>query len=78
MTSKKLHIKELRIKAPGLTRAEGRRLGQLVADHLAETGLSLNQSRQVSELTLRIKAQNGNNVARIAETIAGQIRRRLS
>jgi hypothetical protein len=77
MKAKTIRINELRIRAQGLSLSEGKRLGELVAERLAGVARALGQSRTVTDLTIRIKAPEGNRVNRIATTIESHLRRSL-
>jgi hypothetical protein len=73
-----VEIKELLIRASGLTRAEARRLGESVARELLETPLTFNAPRAIRELAIQVKTGSRVPVDQLARTIAGQIRNSLS
>lgn len=67
----RVEIRELRIRATGLSREQARRLGESVARRLAETGLGSEQSRTIPSLDVTVRGAAG------ADEIAAQIRRKL-
>ena len=77
MSSRKVHIDELRVRTSGLTREQARTLGENVARHLAENIPGGRRSRKLQNVSIRINKPAGHTEDRVAETIANQIRRRL-
>jgi hypothetical protein len=77
MKGKKVHIRELSLRASGLTRAEGRRLGELVAQRLAELTRRTTQSKTISEVSIKFDSTT-RSVDRLASEVATRIGRKLS
>ena len=74
MSSRKVHINELRLRAPGLSRAQAQRLGKLVAKELAEKPMTAIQSRTIRALSLKVNS-NADSVEGMATGIASSIRK---
>lgn len=73
MKSKTLHIESVRIRASNLSRAEAVRLGQLVAQRLAEVGHG--RSQRISGISLRvIRGSVETTASKIADKVKGRIR----
>lgn len=77
MNTRKTQIDELRIRASGLTREQGRLLGRMVAEQLSEEPLSTSGSQNISEVSLRIRSKGRNSMETLAARIADGIRRNL-
>ena len=77
MNSRKTQINELRIRASGLTREQGRLLGRMVAEQLSEEPLGTRESQNISEVSLRISSQGPNSMETLAARIADSIRRNV-
>lgn len=77
MKSGKVQIKEFRIRVPGLTREEGRRLGQLVAKQLSDIAGNRQGTKSAAEISIRL-GSNHRSVDRLASEVTAQIRRRVS
>jgi hypothetical protein len=77
MNTRKTQIDELRIRASGLTREQGRQLGRMVAEQLSEVPLSTSGSQNISEVSLRIRSQGRNSLETLATRIADSIRRKV-
>lgn len=74
MSSRKVHIDELRLRAPGLSRAQAERLGKLVAKQLAERPLTVMRSRTIPALSLKVNS-DARSVEEMATRIATSIRK---
>lgn len=74
MSSRKVHINELRLRAPGLSRAQAQRLGKLVAKELAEKPMTVIRSRTMRSLSLKVNS-DADSVEGMATKIAGSIRK---
>jgi len=73
-----VHINELRVRASGLTPEQARRLGEVVAERLANPPLVGNQqSRKIPSLNIRVHSSAGSSVERMCDEIATSIRRSL-
>ena len=77
MKAKSIHIKELRLRATGLTRAEARRMGECVAERLADLSFTVNRSKTISTMSLNVPSNHGASVERIAQAIAQKVKRRV-
>jgi hypothetical protein len=53
----RVHIRELRLQVPGASRAEGRALGEAVAQQLGEALPRAGRSQALGALTLRVTAE---------------------
>ena len=73
----KTQIDELRIRASGLTREQGRRLGRMVAEQLSNSQIGEAGPREIPALTVRVVAQSTNSLGLLAASIADSIRRKL-
>ena len=73
MRSRSIRINELRLRVPGLTTTDARRLGESVAQQLAANPGAL-QSRSIPAIGVRIRSSGTQTVERLAETIASRIR----
>ena len=77
MNTRKTQINELRIRASGLTREQGRLLGRMVAQQLSEEPLSTSGPQNISEVSLRIRSEGRNSMETLAARIAQSIRRNV-
>ena len=77
MNTRKTQINELRIRASGLTREQGRLLGRMVAERLSEEPLGTSGAQNISEVSLRIRSQGGSSMETLATRIADSIRRKV-
>jgi hypothetical protein len=78
MKSRKVQIKEFRIRVPGLTREAGRRLGELVAKQLSDaTRNTTARNKSMDQISIRLRS-NSRSVDRLASDVTTQIRRRLN
>jgi hypothetical protein len=77
MSSAKVQINELRLRAPGLTPDHARYLGELVAQRLSNTPLVAEQSRQIPSQNVQLRANKGAPIDRMADEIVAGIRRSL-
>ena len=76
--SSKVQINELRLRVPWSQRHQARRLGQSVAERLAERPLSNGtQSRTLQSVNAVVRSRSSDSVDQMANEIAGSIRRRL-
>jgi hypothetical protein len=73
----KVHIRELNLRASGLTRAQGLRLAELVAQRLAALTQQTKQSKTISEVSIRFESATP-SVDRLASEVATRIGRKLS
>lgn len=78
MKSTSVHIKELRVRASGLTQEQARRLGELVAQRLSETPLSADRSRRIPSASVQVCSSGRNSLERVADDIVVGIRRSLA
>ena len=78
MSRTKLQINQLRLRVGGLTREQGRRLGEIVAKQLAETVLVKAPRRKISALTIRAGSTASSSVEGLAHEIACKVRDSLS
>ena len=74
MSQTKVQINELRLRVPGLTRTEARRLGELVAKHLSDLSLAPHQSRRIPEMSIRLRPEEGDSPEPLARAMAAKIR----
>jgi hypothetical protein len=73
----KVRIQEFRIRATGLTREQGRRLGELVAKQLNESARKSTGSRNINEISIQFRS-DGHSIDRLATDVTRQIRRKLN
>jgi hypothetical protein len=73
----KTHIDELRIRASGLTREQGLRLGRMVAEHLSNAPIGEAGPRHIPALSVRVHSQSTNSIGLLAASIADSIRRKF-
>ena len=74
----KTQIDELRIRASGLTREQGQRLGRMVAEQLIQSPLGGGSGpREIPALSVRVSSQSTNSIGPLAIRIADSIRRKL-
>ena len=73
----KVSIRDLRIKAPGLTTPQARQLGHLVAQRLLDAQLASDQVRLISSKTVRLTANRETSITRLADEIVSRIRHGL-
>ncbi len=67
-------IHELRVRAPGLTQEQGRRLGEAVARRLLN--VQLDRPRTIPALAVRVRAASA-SIDRLADDIVRGIRRKI-
>ena len=72
MSTKKVKIDELRLRAPGLTRTQAQQLGRLVAQRLSEISIPANGSRKLASISVNLRSQRGSLEA-MAQEIANRI-----
>jgi hypothetical protein len=70
-----IQIKEMRLQVPGLTREQGRQLGEVVAQRLSH--LNVERSINLPALNLRVAPGATISVERMADEIVAGIRRHL-
>jgi hypothetical protein len=76
MTARTVHVGELHLRASGLTREQARRLGELVAARLAESGLASSQAPQnIPSIDLAVRSSG--SLERTADDIAARLRQEL-
>lgn len=73
----KTQINELRIRASGLTREQGRRLGRMVAEQLRDSQIGEAGPREIPALSVRVHSQSTHSIGLLAASIADSIRRKL-
>jgi len=73
----KVHIREFRIRASGLTREQGRRLGELVAKRLSEDSRETNGTKSVNEISIKFRSTTS-SIDRLASDVTAHIRRRVN
>src|SRR5262245_18299442 len=72
VSGRSIQIKELRLRATGLTRAEGRRLAECVAQQLLDLSLEPRAPKAIPALSLNVKSRGSESVDQIAQAIAQQ------
>lgn len=77
MKSATVQINQLRLRVPGLTQEQARRLGEVVAKRLTELPLDTNHSRQIPALVLRVRSGPTSSMERMANDITNRIRHGL-
>lgn len=71
-----LRIGEMRIQVPGTSATDGRRLGQTVAQRLADSTSSFNsRTGRIRSLTVRVKPQQAKSADQLTDVIVASIRR---
>lgn len=73
MSSRKIKIDELRLRAPGLTRAQAQQLGRLVAQRLSEISLPAGGARKLKSVSVNVRSTRGS-----LEGMAAEIANRIS
>jgi hypothetical protein len=71
-----VHIQELRLRAPGLTREQARHLGEALARRLANLQPAANR-RNIAGLAVNVRPPASASIDTMADAIADGIRRRL-
>ena len=77
MKSGKVHIDNLRVRAQGLTPEQARRLGEIVAERLADVRLVDQRSRKILATNVHVRSANSSSVESMANEIVASIRRKL-
>jgi hypothetical protein len=75
MSEPTLTIRELRLRVPGLGRAEAQRLGEAVARELASQPPMSAAPRALDHLAVRVHGTSAQGVPQLAARIAASIRR---
>jgi hypothetical protein len=75
MSGPKVQVGQLRLRVSGLTRDQGKRLGRLVAEHLAQSGTATTGPRSIP--SIRLQVRRSPSLEGMAEDIAAGIRRTL-
>jgi hypothetical protein len=76
MSRANVQVNEMRLRVPGLTRAEGRWLGELVANRLAESSFG-KRAQQIFVVNIDVSVRAGGPIKRLAEEIARGIVRKV-
>jgi hypothetical protein len=71
-----LHIERLALRVPGLSEQEGRRLAELVGGGLAAAP-HFQESGQFGRMEVRVTAESGQDVSRLAEAIVAELLRQV-
>jgi hypothetical protein len=74
MRSRSVHIDDLRLRVPGLSATDARRLGERVAQRLAENPGGL--SGTIPSVGVRVPSRGAESVEQLAERIVAGIRTR--
>lgn len=77
MPSEEIRIGQLRLRIPGLTEQEARKLGEEIAWRVADRLLPHGRVKHLGLLDLRISLPRGTSKERLAERIAEEILERL-
>jgi len=79
MNDRMINITELRLRATGLSREDGQRLGTAVAHRLAALSMQTGRVREISNLSIQVRAPAGApaSIGRLADIVVDQIRRQL-
>ena len=77
MSAESIHIDELRLRIPGLTEAEARRLGEEIARRVAEELPAHGSLRRLSLVDMRLSIPAGVSKDQLAARIADEILNRL-
>ena len=77
MSNSKIRIGEIRLKCPGLSRVQAKRLGELVAQGIAQTAFKGNEKREIPSMTVRLITSTDRSVGRLADEILGRIKNGL-
>lgn len=78
MSSGRFQISRLRLRAPALNREQAHRLGERVAQRLADIPMNDIQGGKIPTLSVRVDSATGGSIERLAEKVANQIRQKLS
>jgi hypothetical protein len=78
MSAPKVRIHELRVRVPGLTPEQGRRLGETVAQRLAESPLPADGPRRIPSIAVHVRSNGGSSIEKLVEEVVAGIRRRLA
>ena len=77
MKTGRVHINEMRVRAPGLKPEQARRLGELVAQRLADARLGNQMTRRVPSTNVRLPSNTGDSIEVMANRIVAGIRNKL-
>ncbi len=72
-----VEISELHLRVPHLGPQQARRLGEMVAQRLAELPLAKEGSREIDALSVRVGTERRSSMDRTADEIAMGVRRGL-
>jgi hypothetical protein len=75
--SSSIRIDGLRLRVPGLSREQARRLGETVASRLADLHLEEVSHGRIPALTVHVRHSSVASVERLADEIIAQLRRSL-
>lgn len=78
MKASRVQIKELRIRASGLTRAEAQRLGETVAKKLVAVTHGDKEAKIIGDMKIKFSASGNRSVDSLGTEIIRQISRRLN
>jgi hypothetical protein len=71
-----LHIERLALRVPGLSEQQGRRLAELIGEGLAAAP-HVQASGQLGRMELRVTAESGQDVSRLAQAIVAELLRQV-
>ncbi|HEX2854247.1 MAG TPA: hypothetical protein VHO24_13510 [Opitutaceae bacterium] len=74
MAEPAITIRDLRIRVPGMGRAEARRLGEAVARELAAHPPAVSTPRQLGAINLRVTGSAAGGTQQLASQIAASLR----
>ena len=77
MNSTSVQIDQLNLRVPGLTRDQGRKLGEAVAQRLAALRLTGQTSRRITSAKVRIESGSSGSVEVMANEIVASINNKL-
>lgn len=75
MPEPQLTIRDLRIRVPGLSRAEAHRLGEAVARELTRNPPAAGAARDLGNVAVRITGSPAQGMPQLAARIAASVRR---
>jgi hypothetical protein len=78
MKSGKVQINDLRIKVPGVKPGQARRLGEMVADRLADSRLAGQTSKSIGSANVRLRSSEHSSIETMANEIVARIRSKIS
>ena len=77
MNSASVQIDQLNLRVPGLTREQGRKLGEAVAQRLAALRLTGQKPRRITSAKVRIRSGSNGSVEVMANEIVASINNKL-